>query len=108
MNNIFEASKEVQRQLNVKVKLERNMTEEILEIFQVAKSKFNKTELTIDEITIAYYNMFTESNKAPIRNKKAISMKLFLMKGGTKDNGILEAVGKGVYRIRKQPQNTEE
>lgn len=102
MANIFETTKEIQKKLNVKVKAERNMTEEILEIFRVAKDKFNKTELTVDEITIAYYNMFTEPNGAPVRNKKAISMKLFLMKGGTEDNGILETTSKGVYRIRKQ------
>jgi len=103
MTNVFEASKEIQSKLNVKVKLERNMTEEILEIFRVAKEQFQKEELTVDEITIAYYNMFTEPNGAPLRNKKAISMKLFLMKGGTADNGILETISKGVYRIRKQP-----
>lgn len=101
MSNIFETSKEVQRQLNVKVKLERNMTEEILEIFRIAEDKYGKTELTVDEITIAYYNMFTEAKGAPVRNKKAISMKLFLMKGGADDNGILETTSKGIYRIRK-------
>ena len=35
------------------------------------------------------------------RDKKAIIMKLFLMKGGTADNGILETMQKDVYRIRK-------
>lgn len=102
MANIFETTKEVQKKLNVKVKTERNMTEEILEIFRIAEEKYGKTELTVDEITIAYYNMFTETKGAPVRNKKAISMKLFLMKGGADDNGILETSSKGVYRIRKK------
>ncbi len=101
MTNIFETTKEIQKKLNVKMKSERNMTEEILEIFRIAEEKYGKTELTVDEITIAYYNMFTEAKGAPIRDKKAISMKLFLMKGGTEDNGILETTSKGVYRLRK-------
>lgn len=102
MKNVFEVSKDIQKKLKIKVGIERNMTKEILEIFRVAKSEFNKEELTVDEITAAYYNMFTEKSGAPIRDKKAISMKLFLMKGGTKDDGILESVSKGVYRIRKE------
>ena len=103
MENIFEVSKEVEKKLKIKVRAERNMTKEILEIFRVAKDEFNKDELTVDEITAAYYNMFTKKNGTHPRDKKAISMKLFLMKGGTKDDGVLETTAKGVYRIRKEP-----
>ena len=65
MTNIFETTKEIQKKLNVKMKSERNMTEEILEIFRIAEEKYGKTELTVDEITIAYYNKISRVRSFP-------------------------------------------
>lgn len=100
---MFTVDKATQEKLGIKQKSKRhNMTDGILRIFYMAERDLKKQALTVDEIVAAYYNMYTVTRIDPKeRDKKAIIMKLFLMKGGTADNGILETIQKGVYRIRK-------
>jgi hypothetical protein len=109
-DEIFNLDDKTKEKLQLTTKFQRNMTSEILEIFKTVKKRLGKTELSVDEITAAYYNMFTRNFGTPLRNKKAIIMKLFLMKGG-KDgkNGELEAVEgkKGVYRLRSVNLNPD-
>lgn len=101
--HIFSVDKATQEKLGIKQKSKRhNMTDGILRIFYMAERDLKRQVLTVDEIVAAYYNMYTVTGIDPKeRDKKAIIMKLFLMKGGTADNGILETTQKGVYRIRK-------
>ena len=47
------------------------------------------------------YNIFTEKKGRPKKNKKAIIMRLFLLKGGKENNGLIKTDGKGVYMVRK-------
>ena len=98
--NIFEADNATRKRLKIDAKTHKNMTDEILEIFKKAKYEYGKDILTVDEITIAYYNMFTEPNNLPERDKKAITLKLFYMKGGKNNDGVIELVGKGRYKLR--------
>ena len=98
--NMFRVTAEVQKRLNINGRRSTRIDDEILEIFDQAKKEFGKTELTIDEITAAYYNLFTLGKGKKEKNKKAITNRLFIMKGGTDDDGVLEALGKGVFRIR--------
>lgn len=80
----------------------KNMTDEVMQIFYAAQSAGKET-LTLDEITAAYYNLFTKQDKTKkIKTKKEIALKLFNMKGKKDNNGLIELVpgSKGVYRLR--------
>ena len=99
---MFMLSKEQKEKLGINKKTPRhNMTDGILKIFYMAERDLGKPVLSVDDIVAAYYNMYTVTKiDKKERNKKAIIMRLFLMKGGTADNGILENVQKGMYRVR--------
>ena len=99
MQNIFSVPEDVQKRLNIGCR-SMSVEDEILEIFRQA-AELDKNELSIDEVTAAYYNLFTLGRGRKEKNKKVITNRLFLMKGGTKDNGVLESLGKGVFRIRQ-------
>ncbi len=106
----FDITEDMEAILRVSPSYPRNMTKQILKIFEVAEKELGKNKLTVNEITAAYYNLFSSKKLAPVRDKKAITLKLFLMKGGKKNNGILERVGNGrigIYKIR-EPHRTEE
>ena len=69
--------------------------------------------MTLDEITIAYYNLFNKS-EGKTRSKKEIALKLYNMRGapdrnGNPSNGTewIELVpGKrGTYRLRDSAKN---
>lgn len=82
------------------------MTDDILNIFVVAQTQNPlKKELTLDEITAAYYNLVTkETPGAKIKTKKDIALKLFMMRGQKKNNGKIELVpgSRGLYRLRSK------
>lgn len=105
-NGIFDADAATRKKLKLSSRRKNNMTDEILQIFEIAEREYNKTSLTIDEITIAYYNMFTVAKGSPQRDKKAITMKLFLMKGETKNDGIIVRNNDGTYSLRSQSAKT--
>ena len=94
---------EVQRSdVGIKISKIGKVDSEILCIFWLNEQKL-KTEkpLTVDDIVGAYYNIFTEKKGRPKKNKKAIIMRLFLLKGGKENNGLIKTDGKGVYMVRK-------
>lgn len=97
---MFRVPEDIQKKLNINGKRSTRIDDEILEIFYQAEKEFGKKQLTIDEITAAYYNLFTLGEGKKEKNKKAITNRLFLMKGGKEDNGVLEALGRGIFRIR--------
>lgn len=105
VENMFRVPEDIQNRLNINVSRSTRIDDEILEIFDRAEREFGKKKLNIDEITAAYYNLFTLGQGKPEKNKKAITNRLFLMKGGTDDNGVLEALGKGVFRIRPSKED---
>lgn len=104
--NIFQVPPDIQEKLNINANRSSRIDDEILEIFYRAEKEFGKQKLNIDEITAAYYNLFTLGQGKKEKNKKAITNRLFIMKGGTDDNGVLEALGKGVFRIRPKRINS--
>lgn len=84
-----------------------NMTDEILQIFTEAE-KIGKTQLTLDEITIAYYNMFTKKHNEKtgsqdFKNKKDIALKLFYMRKIKNADKIVDLVPRqrGLYYLKK-------
>lgn len=87
------------------------MTPNIMNIFYRAK-EIGKTELSLDEITVAYYNMYTKPEKdkgieVKVKTKNDIAVKLFSMRGNKKRPGFIELVPgtRGLYRIK---ENTEQ
>ena len=104
-NSIFYITPEEQKKLHISSKPKKTtMTDDILNIFTVAKIQNPlKNELTLDEITAAYYNLITkETPGAKIKTKKDIALKLFMMRGQKKNNGKIELVpgSRGLYRLR--------
>ena len=105
-NSIFFVTAEEQAKLHISAKPKKQtMTDEIIHIFTVAKMMDeHKNELTLDEITAAYYNMVTKQTPGvKLKTKKDIALKLFMMRGQKKNNGVIELVpGKrGTYRLKK-------
>lgn len=98
---IFNLDVAVAKALGMKPPCPRNMDNEILKIFEIAETETGKTELSVDEITSAYYNLYTAKQLAPLRSKKTITLKLFKMKGGRDNDGVLESTRRGYYRIRQ-------
>ena len=99
MTNMFILPKEVEERLQIG---KRSMTinDEIVEIFRRAKEEYGKTELSIHEITAAYYNIFTLGQGRKERNRKDITNRLFLMKSSTKKRAaILENAGRGKFKL---------
>ena len=95
-----------------KIRRKLNITDKILYVFYTG-AKHNKHQLTLDEITIAYYNLFHKS-EGKTRSKKEIALKLYNMRGapdrhGNPSNGTewIELVpGKrGAYRLKKTVGN---
>lgn len=75
------------------------MSDEIMEIFKAARAA-GQNELTLNDITAAYYNMFTKPNNGPLKAKHRISQQLFNMQQSGK-YGIEKVPGKpGVYRLK--------
>ena len=105
-NSIFFVTAEEQAKLHISAKQKKQtMTDDIINIFMTAKMlNEHKNELTLDEITAAYYNMVTKQTPgAKLKTKKDIALKLFMMRGQKKNNGVIELVpGKrGTYRLKK-------
>ena len=105
-NSIFFVTAEEQAKLHISAKQKKQtMNDDIINIFITAKMQNeHKNELTLDEITAAYYNMFTKQTPgAKLKTKKDIALKLFMMRGQKKNNGVIELVpGKrGTYRLKK-------
>lgn len=99
MQDMFSLPKDVQDRLETG-RRSTTINDEILEIFRRAKNEYNKTELSINEITAAYYNIFTVGRKQKERNRKDITNRLFLMKTSTKKRpALLESAGRGKFRI---------
>ena len=84
----------------------------IKNIFVVAMwEKPGKNELTLDEITIAYHNLITKpemeenpDKKIPIKTKKDIAQKLFMMRQDKKNvKATIELVegSRGKYRLKQ-------
>lgn len=98
--NLFTVPDNVKNKLNIKIKKKETIKDKILRIFDEA-AKMGKKELSVDEITAAYYNLYSASGKESIKNKKLITLFLFTLKGGTKNNGVLESVGRGKFKLRE-------
>lgn len=104
---------ETQKALGIKkTRPKLNITDKILYIFYIG-TKQNKHALTLDQITIAYYNLFHES-EGKTRSKKEIALKLYNMRGAPKRDGtpttktvwIELAPGKrGAYKLKSSVEN---
>lgn len=103
--NIFNLNEKEWSEVGVKVTKYGKADSEILYIFWLAAYKFGKEKLTADEITAAHYKLITKG-KNP-KTKKAIIMRLFLLKGGKKNDGLIQTDSKGVYMIRKPETETQ-
>ena len=57
--DMFRVPQDVQERLNINASRSSRIDDEILEIFHQAEKEFGKQKLNIDEITAAYYNLFT-------------------------------------------------
>ena len=81
----------------------RNMTDEMLNLFKAAKDS-GHTALSLDEITAAYYNMFTKPNGTKLKTKKDIAQKLFYMRKKPTTAETVELVPgtRGMYRLKPQ------
>lgn len=102
--NIFSLSPDQWLKVGVKTNKFGKAEEEILYIFWLSKYLFNKEPLTTDDIVAAYYNIYTEGKNKPIKNKKNIVMRLFLLK----KKGIIETVNRGKYKIHKPTTSEQE
>lgn len=108
-DSIFYATDETKKELKLENK--QCMEDNIKSIFVLARmEKSSKTELTLEEITIAYYNLITkpekEANpgkKIPVKTKKDIAQKLFMMRQDKKNvKATIELVPgvRGTYRLK--------
>jgi hypothetical protein len=62
--------------------------------------KLANRELSIDEITVAFYRLYTLKEKFPIKTKKQIMSILYIyVRNST--NPIIESV-KGIYKLKKE------
>ena len=97
----------IELEINKKPSMETN----IENIFLLARiEQRHEPELTLDQITIAYHNVFTKpeqnanpTKKVRIKTKKCIAQKLFVMRQDTDNRkAIIELVkGKrGTYRLK--------
>ena len=77
------------------------MSDEIMCIFKEAKEA-GRTELSLNEITAAYYNMFTKPNNGSLKKKNRIAQQLFNMRKKQASKYDVEMIpGKqGRYRLR--------
>lgn len=112
--SMFEIDQNMADALGVSMKslaMTGRMTPNILNIFYLAK-KNGKTELSLDEITVAYYNLYTKPEKLQhpdkdikIKTKNDIAVKLFNLRGTKQRPGYIELVPgtRGLYRLR-EPQ----
>ena len=77
------------------------MSDEIMQIFKEAKDA-GHTELSLNEITAAYYNMFTKPNNGPLKKKNRIAQQLFNMRKKQAAKYDIEIVSgkQGVYRFK--------
>ena len=60
--NIFTVSDELKEKLKIKTKHKETDKDRIIKIFMEAK-RMGKTVLSIDEVTAAYYNLYTAKDK---------------------------------------------
>lgn len=100
--NIFMVSDEIEKELKIKTERKETDKDRIIKIFMEGK-KMGKTELSINEVTAAYYNLYTakEKGKKKIKDKKTITFLLCVLKGRSKDNGILARGEKrGMFKLR--------
>lgn len=98
--SLFSVSDDIKKKLDIHVKTKPTVRDKILRIFAEAE-KMGKTELSIEEITAAYYNLYTATGQEGIKNKKVITLFLFTLKGGKEDNGVLQSAGRGKFKIRR-------
>ena len=98
--NIFAVPDDIKKKLNIQTGQKETAQDRILQIFAEAE-RIGKTELSIAEVTAAYYNLYTAKRKDGIKDKKMITLLLCLLKGGKKDNGALASAGRGKFKIRK-------
>ncbi len=99
--NTFIVSDDIKKKLDIQAKKKETVQDKILKIFTDA-AKIGKKELSVNEVTAAYYNLYTSTGKEKVKNKKVITMFLYLLKGGKDDNGKIESVGRGKFRLRKK------
>lgn len=100
--NVFMVSDKIAEELQIKKQHKETDKDRIIKIFMEAK-RMGKTELSINEVTAAYYNLYTikEKGKKKIKDKKTITFLLCVLKGRTEDNGVLARGSKrGMFKLR--------
>ena len=103
--NIFNLQESKRSELGIKNTKIGKVDSDILYIFWLSEEKLKRQKtLTTDDIVAAYYNIFTEDKGRPKKNKKAIVMRLFLLKGGKENDCLIKTDGKGVYVVRKSDE----
>lgn len=106
-SSMFYLSEEDRKRLKLNNKL--SVDENIEYIFTMAKIQEGKSELTLEEITIAYYKLITkpeeEANPGKnfhVKTKKDIAQKLFMMRQETDDHKPrIELCSRGKYRLKQ-------
>lgn len=74
----------------------------ILQLFKIAGPG---VELTVDNVTVAYYRKFTVGSNTEVKKKNAIMAKLYSM-GRDKNYPIVSVPGKkGTYRLEGEGEN---
>lgn len=102
--DIFKLDADKRSDIGLKITKIGKTDSDILYIFWLSEEKMHRPCLTADEIVAAYYNIFTERMGRPKKNKKAIVMRLFLLKGGKENDGLIKTDGKGIYMVRKSTE----
>lgn len=98
MDNIFSVNKAEKKALGIINKRDM-MSKNILEIFKKAREiDPKKTELTLDEITMAYYNLYTKVEGGSIKVKKNMTQKLYIMRQVDKSIELVPGT-RGKYRL---------
>lgn len=79
--------------------------DQIIQLFKLAGPG---VDLTVDNITVAYYRKFTAGTNNEPKKKNAIMAKLYTM-GRDKDCPIISVPGKkGVYRLKTSDEQEEQ
>lgn len=81
--DLFTANDKTKKSLKALISLVKprgiTFSNELLYVFAIALKDYNKKALSINEVTIAYYNIFGKNNNAKISKRPQIGIKLYNM-----------------------------
>ena len=103
---IFETDTATLNKLGIKYSNSRvrtgTMNSKVIKVFNMAKA-IGKKQLSIEELTIGYYNAITKVEGGKILTKGKIQNKLYILK----KRGLIESVAntRGVYKLGNKNEN---